>query len=141
MTLNSNSIRVERRDVSGSRQLTRMDDKEGAEGLQIDSDIYEVPKRVTFVEQKILSQILWEGRITDIPNREDLETMNVLMLRDLCRDLGLVQKGKKVQLIERIDSSRGKWSKEQELKLARMRMREELEANMRTRWELKRDFL
>ena len=62
MTLNSNSIRVERRDVSGARQLTRMDDKEGAEGLQIDSDIYEVPKRVTFVEQKILSQILWEGR-------------------------------------------------------------------------------
>eukprot|EP00960_Hanusia_phi_P039997 754191-Hanusia_phi.AAC.1 len=62
MSSNSNNVDVDRETESCARRLTGMDVKAAAGGVLVDEDIYEVPKRVAFVEKKILSQIVWGGR-------------------------------------------------------------------------------
>jgi len=54
----------------------------------------------------IVEQLVSTGRVTEAPARKFLEQLNVLELRDMCEDLGLIRKGKKAEMIDRIENYR-----------------------------------
>jgi len=70
-----------------------------------EEDIW-VDRDVESARQSIMAQVIKQGRATQVPPAALLENLTVLMLRDLCADLGVAKKGKKSEIIGRLELCR-----------------------------------
>lgn len=82
-------------------------------------------------ETRCPRQVLQHGRVIDIPERSELERMPVLALKELCLDWGLMQKGNKQMIVERLAQARGThMTEKQTMRLRRRLLRDQLEAGL-----------
>mmetsp|Transcript_23418 Transcript_23418/g.47008 ORF Transcript_23418/g.47008 Transcript_23418/m.47008 type:complete len:224 (-) Transcript_23418:228-899(-) len=98
-------------------------------------DMQELSEQAQTVRRNVVEQVLVSGSVTELPTREDLECLNVLTLKEICADLGLVQRGKKAELIDRIDAARSGRTEKEIMKQQKQLLRDQLEAQLRGGWK------
>ena len=63
---------------------------DGDESIADEDDIYD-NQATKHARDALVAQLVAEGRVTEVPDRQELELLNVMMLKDLCEDVGIVR--------------------------------------------------